>query len=39
MASLNQPVLAERLASIDIRDYVSIAELRSDMRRIVAEFW
>jgi hypothetical protein len=38
MASLNQPVLAERLASIDIRDYVSIAELRADMRRIVAEF-
>jgi hypothetical protein len=38
LASLNQPVLAERLASIDIRDYVSIAELRGDLRHIVAEF-
>jgi len=38
LASLNQPALAERLASIDIRDYVSIAELRADLRRIVADF-
>jgi hypothetical protein len=38
LASLNQPALAERLASIDIRDYVSIAELRADLRHIVAEF-
>jgi len=38
LASLNQPTLAERLASIDIRDYVSIAELRADLRQIVAEF-
>ena len=37
-ASLNQPTLAERLASIDIRDYLSIAELRGDLHRIVAEF-
>src|ERR1700693_1513832 len=34
LASLNQPVLAERLASIDIRDYVSIAELRADLRHL-----
>ncbi|HYL36819.1 MAG TPA: DUF5752 family protein [Bryobacteraceae bacterium] len=38
LASLNQPVLAERLASIDIRDYVSIAELRADVRRILSEY-
>ena len=38
LASLNQPALAERLASIDIRDYVSIAELRADLQHIVAEF-
>ena len=38
LASLNQPQLAERLASIDIRDYLSIAELRADLCRIVAEF-
>src|SRR5579864_42113 len=38
LAALNQPQLAERLASIDIRDYVSIAELRADLRHIVAEF-
>ena len=38
LASLNQPVLAERLASIDIRDYVSIAELRADIQRMIAEY-
>lgn len=38
LASLNRPQLAERLASIDVRDYVSIAELRNDLRRIVGEY-
>ena len=38
LASLNQPALAERLASIDIRDYVSIQEVRCDIRRILGEF-
>jgi uncharacterized protein DUF5752 len=38
LASLNQPVLAERLASIDIRDYSNIQELRTDLRRIFGEF-
>ena len=38
LASLNRPVLAERLASIDIRDYVSIAELRADLRLILSQF-
>ena len=37
-AALNQPALAERLASVDIRDYLSIAEVRGDLHRIVAEF-
>jgi hypothetical protein len=38
LASLNQPVLAERLAGIDIRDYMSIQELRADLRKITGEF-
>jgi Family of unknown function (DUF5752) len=38
LAALNQPVLAERLAAIDIRDYFSIQEVRSDIRRILGEF-
>jgi hypothetical protein len=38
LAALNQPVLAERLGSIDVRDYVSIAELRADLRQILTEF-
>ena len=38
LAAVNQPALAERLASIDIRDYVSIQEVRSDIRRILGEF-
>jgi hypothetical protein len=35
---LNRPVLAERLAGLDVRDYLSIAELRGDLARIVGEF-
>ena len=38
LAGLNQPTLAERLASIDVRDYVSIAELRGDLRQIITSF-
>ncbi len=38
LAGLNQPALAERLASIDVRDYISLAELRADLRRIIASF-
>ena len=38
LASLNQPVLAERLGSIDIRDYLSIQELRTDIRNIFGSF-
>src|SRR5436190_21733271 len=32
LASCNQPALAERLASADIRDYTTIQELRADLR-------
>lgn len=38
LAGLNRPALAERLASVDVRDYVSIPELRADLRRIVSEY-
>ena len=35
LAGLNQPVLAEQLGSIDVRDYLSIADLRRDLVAIV----
>jgi uncharacterized protein DUF5752 len=35
LTAANHKELAEQLAALDIRDYVSIAELRSDLRRIV----
>ncbi|PYT82668.1 MAG: hypothetical protein DMG40_05170 [Acidobacteria bacterium] len=38
LASLNRTDLAEQLASLDIRDYLSIAALRSDLRRVVRDF-
>ena len=38
MADANRNDLAERLASLDIRDYVSIAALRDDLCRIVGDF-
>jgi uncharacterized protein DUF5752 len=38
LASCNRPVVAEQLASLDIRDYVSIAELRTDLSRILNDF-
>ncbi len=38
LAGLNQPALAERLASIDVRDYTSIAELRGDLRQMIGSF-
>ncbi len=38
LASANRDALAEKLAALDIRDYLSIAELRSDLRRVVGEF-
>ena len=38
LSSTNRNDLAEQLAALDIRDYMSIAALRSDLRREVHEF-
>jgi hypothetical protein len=38
LGACNRPALAEQLASLDIRDYVSLAELRSDLRRVVGNY-
>lgn len=38
LAGANQPGLAERLASLDIRSYLSLAELRADLAGVVGEF-
>src|ERR1700746_186269 len=37
-ADMNREDLAEQLAALDIRDYVSIAALRSDLCRVVQEY-
>jgi hypothetical protein len=38
LADANRDDLAEQLAALDIRDYVSIAALRSDLCRVVGEY-
>ncbi len=38
LAACNRAELAEHLAALDIRDYLSLAELRGDLRRIVADY-
>jgi uncharacterized protein DUF5752 len=38
LSACNRPILAEQLASLDIRDYVSLAALRDDLRRMVSEY-
>src|SRR4051812_4275043 len=38
LASANRVELAEQLASIDIRDYVTLAEVRSDLHRILKTY-
>lgn len=38
LASCNRAELAEQLAALDIRDYLSLAELRADLHRRVDEF-
>lgn len=38
LAACNQPELAERLAALDIRDYLSLANLRGDLGRVVADY-
>jgi hypothetical protein len=38
LAALNRPILAEWLGGLDIRDYVSVAELRGDLRRLTTDY-
>jgi hypothetical protein len=38
LAATNRGELAEQLAALDIRDYLSLAELRNDLRRLVGEY-
>lgn len=38
LAACNRAELAEQLASLDIRDYLSLAELRTDLHRIVKDY-
>ncbi len=38
LAACNQAGLAEQLANIDIRDYVSLADLRNDLFQMVSSF-
>jgi hypothetical protein len=38
LAACNRPELAERLAGLDIRDYLSLAALRADLRRVVSDY-
>lgn len=38
MADANRNDLGERLAALDVRDYVSIAALRADLIRLVSEY-
>jgi uncharacterized protein DUF5752 len=38
LASCNRAELAEKLASLDIRDYLALAELRADLRRLVDDY-
>jgi hypothetical protein len=38
LAACNRAQLAEQLAALDIRDYLSLAELRGDLRRILVEY-
>ena len=38
LAACNRPELAEALGGLDIRDYLSLADLRKDLLRIVGEY-
>jgi len=38
LTGLNRPALAEALGSVDVRDYVALAELRGDLRRLVTDY-
>lgn len=38
LAACNRAELAEQLASLDIRDYLSLADLRADLRQLVSDY-
>jgi hypothetical protein len=38
LAGLNRPQLAEQLASLDIRDYIAVSDLRRDLQQTVASY-
>ena len=38
MAACNRADLAERLAALDIRDYLSLADLRGDLHRVLNDY-
>lgn len=38
LAACNKAELAKAMAALDIRDYLSLADLRRDLRRLVADF-
>lgn len=38
LTGMNRPQLAERLGGLDVRDYLSLAELRGDLRCILTEY-
>ena len=38
LASVNRDELAEQLTSLDIRDYLSLSELRNDVKRVVSGY-
>ncbi len=38
LASTNQAALAEQLAALDVRDYLSLADLRGDLRQLLAGY-
>lgn len=38
LAGCNRPQLAEQLASLDIRDYIAVSDLRRDLQKVVAAY-
>jgi hypothetical protein len=38
LAACNRPRLAEQLASLDIRDYIAVGDLRRDLQQVVAVY-
>jgi hypothetical protein len=38
LAGCNRPQLAEQLATLDIRDYIAVSDLRRDLQQIVAAY-